>query len=389
MAGLNRGPRGRVMLFPLPFQGHLSPMLQLADVLHGRGLAITILHTTFNAPNPASHPEFDFIAVADEMPDAVAAPKRRPGHDRCHERGHGGVGRAAAELGLPTIVLQTSSAAAVRLFRSNAMLHEKGYLPAQEHELNKPVTELPPVRVSDLFDPSKYPNQETARKILDMATEPTTGSSGIVINTFEALETPELEAIRDELAASGISVFAIGPLHKLSTIGGAGRPRPPARPEAASLFCGSFVVASSSAPRMQSCRKGSSEVRGRGKVVRWAPQQDVLAHRAVGGFWTHGGWNSTLESICEGVPMLCSPFFGDQLANGRYVEDVWEIGTLLVGKLERGEVERDVARLMEGGDGATTRERAKELKTKSVESLKNAGSTQLAVNQLVAHILSL
>ncbi|KAF7014582.1 unnamed protein product [Triticum aestivum] len=130
--------------------------------------------------------------------------------------------RAAAELGLPTIVLQTSSAAAVRLFRSNAMLHEKGYLPAQEHELNKPVTELPPVRVSDLFDPSKYPNQETARKILDMATEPTTGSSGIVINTFEALETPELEAIRDELAASGISVFAIGPLHKLSTIGGAG-----------------------------------------------------------------------------------------------------------------------------------------------------------------------
>ena len=86
---------------------------------------------------------------------------------------------------------------------------------------------------------------------------------------------------------------------------------------------------------------------------------------------------------------MCSPFFGDQLANGRYVEDVWEIGTLLVGKLERGEVERDVARLMEGGDGATTRERAKELKTKSVESLKNAGSTQLAVDQLVDHILTL
>ena len=46
MAGLDRGPRGRILLFPLPFQGHLSPMLQLADVLHGRGLAVTILHYT-------------------------------------------------------------------------------------------------------------------------------------------------------------------------------------------------------------------------------------------------------------------------------------------------------------------------------------------------------
>lgn len=40
---------------------------------------------------------------------------------------------------------------------------------------------------------------------------------------------------------------------------------------------------------------------------------------------------------------MCSPFFGDQLANGRYVEDVWEIGTLLVGKMERGEIEHAIA----------------------------------------------
>ncbi|KAF7007347.1 hypothetical protein CFC21_022294 [Triticum aestivum] len=160
MAGLDRGPRGRILLFPLPFQGHLSPMLQLADVLHGRGLAVTILHTTFNAPDPASHPEFDFVAVADEMPDDVAAPKDGLGMivamnaamevSGCVRDALASIlseeprpaclvidtflpaaQKAAVELGLPTIVLQTSSAAAVRLFRSNAMLHEKGYLPAQ------------------------------------------------------------------------------------------------------------------------------------------------------------------------------------------------------------------------------------------------------------------
>jgi len=63
-------------------------------------------------------------------------------------------------------------------------------------------------------------------------------------------------------------------------------------------------------------------VEGRGMVIRWAPQQEVLAHPAVGGFWTHAGWNSTLEGAGEGVPMICRPDAVDQMMNARYVQEV-------------------------------------------------------------------
>ncbi|XP_022746913.1 anthocyanidin 3-O-glucosyltransferase 2-like [Durio zibethinus] len=72
--------------------------------------------------------------------------------------------------------------------------------------------------------------------------------------------------------------------------------------------------------------------RANGIVVPWAPQIDVLAHSAVGVFISHGGYNSTLESIAAGrVPMIVRPFFGDHGLNGRMVQDVWEIGVIVKG----------------------------------------------------------
>ncbi|KAI3997446.1 hypothetical protein MKX01_008053 [Papaver californicum] len=64
----------------------------------------------------------------------------------------------------------------------------------------------------------------------------------------------------------------------------------------------------------------------RGFVVPWTPQQQVLGHDAVGVFVTHCGWNSVMESITAGVPMICCPVFGDQRINCRMVSEVWGIG---------------------------------------------------------------
>lgn len=83
-----------------------------------------------------------------------------------------------------------------------------------------------------------------------------------------------------------------------------------------------------------------------GYIVGWAPQEEVLAHPAVGGFWTHSGWNSTLESVFEGVPMLCWPYFLDQQVNSRFVSEVWKLGLDMKDTCDRFIVKKMVNDLM-------------------------------------------
>ncbi|XP_057802729.1 UDP-glycosyltransferase 83A1-like [Salvia miltiorrhiza] len=65
---------------------------------------------------------------------------------------------------------------------------------------------------------------------------------------------------------------------------------------------------------------------GFGKIVEWAPQDEVLSHPAIACFVSHCGWNSTLEGVSKGVPYLCWPYFADQFHNESYICDKWEIG---------------------------------------------------------------
>ncbi|KAK1608237.1 hypothetical protein QYE76_031910 [Lolium multiflorum] len=452
-----RRPLGRrVLVFPLPFQGHINPMLQLADVLHSRGLAITVLHTRFNALDPALHPQFTFVAVPDGIPADVAASgsvisiilamnaaMEEPGPVRdalasvLGEKGKPtaaclfidanllAVQKAATALGLPTMVLRSASAACFSCFLAYPMLHQNGYLPPKESQLYTPVKELPPLRVRDLFFSSSS-NHEMMRKVLARATEAAMNSKALVINTFDALEPAELDRIRREL--DGAVVLAVGPLHKLSTRStGSSLLREDrsciewldtqptgsvllyvsfgslASMDAAELLEVAWGLANSGQPFLWVVRRdlvrgsdGSElpegfglAVEGRSKVIQWAPQQEVLAHPSVGGFWTHNGWNSTLESISEGLPMICRPQFADQMMNTRYVEAAWGVGFELEGELKRNKIEEAVRKLMKDAKGVVARERAQELKKKVESCLESGGSSLLAIDKLIGQILSL
>ena len=105
-----------------------------------------------------------------------------------------------------------------------------------------------------------------------------------------------------------------------------------------------------------------SRTKDRGLVVAsWAPQIPVLSHPSTGGFISHCGWNSTLESISHGVPIICWPLFAEQRMNRLLLVNELKAGIAAKmrrdGFVGREEVERAVRQLMEGEQGRRLRAR--------------------------------
>ncbi|KAG0465430.1 hypothetical protein HPP92_019594 [Vanilla planifolia] len=119
-------------------------------------------------------------------------------------------------------------------------------------------------------------------------------------------------------------------------------------------------------------------------VASWAPQIEVLGHAATGGFLSHCGWNSTLESVVNGVPMIAWPLFAEQRMNAVMLVDGVGVALRVKGRedgvVERAEVARLVRELMEGERGKELRKRAKELEAAAAKALaEEDGSSSRAL----------
>ncbi|KAK9157098.1 hypothetical protein Scep_003672 [Stephania cephalantha] len=131
----------------------------------------------------------------------------------------------------------------------------------------------------------------------------------------------------------------------------------------------------------------STITKERSMLAEWCPQERVLQHPSVGGFLTHCGWNSTIESICSGVPMICWPFFAEQQMNCRYSCRHWGVGMEIDSNVKREEVERLVRELMVGEKGREMKKRAVEWKERAHEAVSDGGTSWANVATLIHDVL--
>ncbi|KAM7527720.1 hypothetical protein LguiB_031130 [Lonicera macranthoides] len=282
---------------------------------------------------------------------------------------------------------------------------------------------LHPLRFKDL----SLSNFGSLENVLEMVltARNTRTSSAIIWNTIDHLEHSSLSQLHQQYYQ--IPFFSIGPLHKIATTSSTSLlkedttcikwldkqlPRSVIyislgslatidEKEVAEMALG---LANSGQAFLWVIRPGSiqgsewiellpegfeEETKERSLIVKWAPQKEVLAHGALGGFWSHCGWNSALESVSEGVPMICMPSFADQKVTARYLSDVWRVGLQYEGELERGEIMIAINRLMVDKEGEEIRQRAVHLKEKVELSVSKGGSSYKSSNDLVEYILSL
>ncbi|KVH89994.1 hydroquinone glucosyltransferase-like [Cynara cardunculus var. scolymus] len=121
-------------------------------------------------------------------------------------------------------------------------------------------------------------------------------------------------------------------------------------------------------------------VKDHGLVVStWAPQVEILGHGSTGGFLTHCGWNSILESIVNGVVMIAWPLFADQKMNAVNLTDSLGVGCRVKvgenGLVARDEIEKCIRSLMEGEDGRKMRVKMEQLKEGVAMALSQDGSS--------------
>jgi hypothetical protein len=336
----------------------------------------------------------------------------------------------AAELKLPAYIFFPSGAGDLAIFLK---------LPSTRASMDKSFEELgdtvlsfpgaPPLKASDL--PSECSDDSRGARAILRLKERIPEARRILVNTFESLETSSVRALRDGLC---IPNRATPPVYCIGPVVSEGEQKEheclrwlDEQPDHSVVFLafgsmGTFskkqleeiaigleksgqrflwVVRS---PRTDDYKFGDplpepdldallpdgflERTKDRGLVLKsWAPQVDVLRHRATGAFVTHCGWNSTLEGVMAGVPLLCWPLYAEQRMNRVFIVEVMELGVEMTGYnkelVTAEEVETKVRCVMESEDGKQLRQRMAAAKHAGDEALMEGGSSNDAFVQFL------
>uniref|UniRef100_A0ACD5VJT9 Uncharacterized protein n=1 Tax=Avena sativa TaxID=4498 RepID=A0ACD5VJT9_AVESA len=345
----------------------------------------------------------------------------------------------AAELAVPAYIFYPSAAGDLAIYLQVPDLCRAA--PSSFKDMGETALRfsgVPPVRALDMPDTMLDRESELCRRrVRQLARMPE--ARGILVNSFEELEPRALKAIRDGLCVpsgpgSTPQIYCVGPL----VDGGLGANGESGERHACLEWLDSQPIKSVvflcfgsrgvfSAAQLRETARGLEEsgqrflwtVRspreeerskfaepdldaflpdgflqrtvGRGLVVKnWAPQAEVVQHEAVGAFVTHCGWNSALEAIMAGVPMICWPLYAEQRLNKVHLVEEMRIGVVVEGYEEElvkaEEVEAKVRLVMQSEEGKKLRDRVTMAKEMAADAVKDGGSSDVAFYAFLKHL---
>ncbi|CAN0841959.1 7-deoxyloganetin glucosyltransferase [Linum grandiflorum] len=426
---------------PFPAQGHINPMLKLAKLLHQKGFHITFVNTEYNhrrllrSRGPAAFENLSSRFRFETIPDGLPPSDQDATQDvaaLCESTKRTCLGpfqrlvsklneaasppvtcivsdcimgftlQVSKELGIPNVLFWTASACGFMAYFNYRKLLEKGIVP--------------------LKDPNEFLYNFAMEEV-----ENSRNASALIFNTFDKLEREFVEHL---LPTTFPPIYMFGPLHLLDARDSAldslgsnlwkedsGCLEWLDRKEPESVVYVNFgsVTVMTSHQLVEFAwglansgkeflwvirpdlvggesavlpREFTDEIKERGLMVSWCPQDKVLKHPSIGGFLTHCGWNSTLESLTSGVPMICWPFFAEQQTNCWFVCEKLGVGLEIDNDVKRSEIDELVRELMDGEKGKEMKQRAMEWKKSAEDATRgDIGLAYLNLEDMINNIL--
>uniref|UniRef100_A0A2P2NFH1 Glycosyltransferase n=1 Tax=Rhizophora mucronata TaxID=61149 RepID=A0A2P2NFH1_RHIMU len=443
--------KGHVVVLPYPSQGHLNPLLQFAKRLASKGVKATFAttHYTVNcihAPNVSVEPisdGFDEHGYAQANDEGVFIKEfkangtttlsqliRKFQYSSCpvncvvYDSFLPWALDVAKQHGIQGASFFTNSSAESAI--TSCIYRGRFALPVKLEDTPLFLPSLPPLNYRDLPAFLKLPEKHPAYLAMKLSQFSNLDMADWIFgNTFEALEGKEENSLLTELWPGKM----IGPMVPSFYLDGhiegdkgygsnLWKPvgeeclnwletKPPQ--SVAYISFGSMVSMTEQQMEELACAFKETDfyflwvvreseigkipssfvdsVNGKGLIITWSNQLEILAHQATGCFVTHCGWNSTLEALSLGVPMVAMPLWADQFTNAKYIGEIWRIGVRVnedeKGIVRREEMIRCLRLVMEGQKSQEIRKNGRKLSQLAKEAIAEGGSSDKHINNFV------
>ncbi|KAL5167229.1 UDP-glycosyltransferase 74E1 [Glycine soja] len=325
------------VILPYPSQGHINPMHQFSKLLQLQGVRITLVTTLSYSKN------------LQNIPASIALETISDGFD------NGGLAEAGS---YKTYLERFWQVGAKTLAELLEKLGRSGKLrvPLTKNEISLPL--LPKLQLEDM--PSFLSSTDGENLVLlDLAVAQFSNvdkADWILCNSFYELEKEEIAySLRD-----GENYFL-------------------------------WVVRASEETKLP---KDFEKISEKGLVIRWCSQLKVLDHEAIGCFVTHCGWNSTLEALSLGVPVVAMPYWSDQSTNAKQIVDVWKMGIRATVDDEKKIVRREVLKrcimeIMKSERGKEVKSNMVQWKALAARAVSEEGSSHKNIAEFVNSLFNL